>query len=143
VTIPSKPGQGPGLAYQTGADDTVRSQFVTNGVLLNTQDTNYRAVNDQWPVFALSMDMGNITTATQPWVLSVGHVREPAVQYIVAGNGRQARSLYFWSAFATISDAVSLVFFLYAPCSSHLMNYFCRDRYQPSWVITQPPYNAQ
>jgi Domain of unknown function (DUF5127) len=78
-------------------------------VLLNTQDTNYRPVDDQWPVFAFAMDMGNFTGPTQPWVISVGHVREPAVQYIVAGNGRQDRSLYFWSAFATVAGAVRLV----------------------------------
>ncbi|KIM20840.1 hypothetical protein M408DRAFT_119277 [Serendipita vermifera MAFF 305830] len=99
-----------GLTYQTGSDQNLRTQFVQNGVLLNTQDTDYRAVNDDWPVFALARDMGNVTSATEPFVMSIGHAREPAVQYIVSGGVLQDRSLYFWSAYATIADAIS--FFL-------------------------------
>ena len=101
--------QASGLTYQTGSDESVRTQFVQNGVLLNTQDTDYRAVNDKWPIFALARDMGNVTGATEPFVMSVGHVRDPAVQYVVSGGALQDRSLYFWSAYASVADAVSIV----------------------------------
>jgi hypothetical protein len=42
-----------GLTTQSGADVTVRSQFVGFGVLANTNDTNQpRAINNAFPVFA-------------------------------------------------------------------------------------------
>lgn len=40
-------------------------------------------------------------------VVAVGHVRDPAVQYIVAGGALQNRSLFFWSQFSSVKDAVS------------------------------------
>lgn len=36
--------------YQTGADTTVRGQFVSNGSLDNSQDGNFRAIGDDWSV---------------------------------------------------------------------------------------------
>ena len=43
--------------FQTGEDTVVRAQFINNGVLLNTEDSNFRAINDDWPVFAVSKDL--------------------------------------------------------------------------------------
>lgn len=92
--------------YQTGADVTVRAQFISNGVLPNTKDTNFRAVSVNWPVFALASDLGSISSPTEPLVFAIGHIRDPAISYIVANNGHQDRSLYFWSQY---SDAASLI----------------------------------
>jgi hypothetical protein len=39
------------MTYQSGADVTVRGNFLNDGDLANSQDTNYRAINDNWPVF--------------------------------------------------------------------------------------------
>lgn len=89
----------------------VRGQFITNGVLANTQDTVFRAIQDDWPVFAFAKDLGTVTKATTPVVFSVGLVRDPAVEYIIANDGTQARSLYFWSQYSTVA-AVVCVFFL-------------------------------
>lgn len=36
--------------YQTGADTTVRGQFVSHGSLDNSQDGNFRAIEDDWCV---------------------------------------------------------------------------------------------
>lgn len=49
--------QGAGVTFQTGQDTLVRGQFINNGKLANTQDTNFRAINNDWPVFALSKDL--------------------------------------------------------------------------------------
>jgi hypothetical protein len=43
------------MTYQSGADVTVRGNFLNMGDLPNTQDTNYRAINDNWPVFGFGM----------------------------------------------------------------------------------------
>ncbi|THG97612.1 hypothetical protein EW026_g4419 [Hermanssonia centrifuga] len=96
-----------GLTYQTGQDEVVRAQFINSGKLLNTKDTQFRAVSDDWPVFALSHDLGTISAATPPVVVSIGHIRDPAVQYIIANGALQNRSLYFWSQFSSVQDAIS------------------------------------
>lgn len=99
-----------GVTYQTGQDTVVRAQFINNGKLANTQDTNFRAVSDNWPVFGFAHDLGSVNAATSPVVISVGHVRDPAIQYIIAGGVLQSRSLYFWSKYSTVASAIS--FFL-------------------------------
>jgi len=43
------------LTYQSGSDVNVRGNFLNNGVLPNTQDTNYRAISDNWPAFGFGM----------------------------------------------------------------------------------------
>ncbi|EJF60361.1 hypothetical protein DICSQDRAFT_137441 [Dichomitus squalens LYAD-421 SS1] len=95
-----------GATFQTGEDVVVRAQFATNGTLLNTQDTSFRAVSDRWPVFAFAHDLGAVASATTPVVYSIGHVRDPVVQYIIMNADTQARSSYFWARFASIGDAI-------------------------------------
>ncbi|KAJ6628752.1 DUF1793-domain-containing protein [Mycena sp. CBHHK59/15] len=96
-----------GATYQTGADVNVRAQFINNGKLANTLDTGFRAINNNWPVFGLSHDLGAIKAATAPVVFSVGHIRDPAISYIVAGGGTQSRSLYFLHQFSTPAAVIS------------------------------------
>ncbi|KAJ7684052.1 hypothetical protein B0H17DRAFT_941147 [Mycena rosella] len=97
-----------GVTYQTGEDVVVRSQFVNSSVLLNTKDTNFRAISNAWPVFAFAHDLGKVTgTPSNPVVVSVGHVRDPVVSYIVAGGKLQDRSSYFWNQFSDVTDAIT------------------------------------
>ena len=98
-----------GTTYQTGQDVVVRGQFISNGALANTQDTNFRAVSNDWPVFGLAHDLGTVSGTSPTVVYAVGHVRDPAIQYIVANNGRQSRNLYFWSEFSSVTDPVGTV----------------------------------
>jgi hypothetical protein len=70
-----------GLSYQSGQDIVVRTQFVNNGVLANTSDTNYRAIQDDWPVFGFSVDLGQTGGTARSVPLSIGLVRTPAVSY--------------------------------------------------------------
>jgi len=71
-----------GVTYQIGADGAVRAAAVNNGRLDNSVDTQFRAINDRWPVFAFNIDLGSVTRQTDDVVLSIGHVREPAVSYL-------------------------------------------------------------
>jgi hypothetical protein len=94
--------------YQTGQDTVIRAQFINNGKLANTQDTNFRAVSNNWPVVAFAHDLGTVsTTTTSPVLFSVGHVRDPAIKYILAGGALQSRSLYFWSQYSSVSAVIS------------------------------------
>lgn len=98
-----------GVTWQNGADVTVRAQFINNGKLPNTRDTNFRAISNAWPVFAISHDLGNVRAATTPVVTSVGHIRDPALRYIIAGGATQLRSLYFFTQFSTPAAVVSKI----------------------------------
>ncbi|KAG7096816.1 hypothetical protein E1B28_004225 [Marasmius oreades] len=100
----STPNTG-GATFQTGADVTVRAQFIQNGRLANTRDTNFRAISNNWPVFGLAHDLGSVTSGSV--LFTVGHVRDPAIQYIVKGGALQDRSLFFWSRFSTTGDLIT------------------------------------
>lgn len=101
------------MTYQTGQDAVVRAQFVNYGVLSNAEDTNFRAISHDWPVFAFAHDLGTVSiAATDPLIYTVGHVRDPAIQYIIANNVYQPRSVYFWSAYSSVADLVRKYFFL-------------------------------
>jgi hypothetical protein len=96
-----------GTTYQSGGDKSVRNTFLQSGKLPNTQDTNFRNINDNWPVVGFAHDLGSVKAATQPVVITVGHARDPAIQYIIAGGALQDRSAYFWSKYNTAASAVS------------------------------------
>lgn len=86
----------PGLTWQIGADAAVRSTVLGNGSLADTVDGNQpRAINNSWPVFAFHFDLGSVRGSTRSAVLSIGHVREPAVSYL----GDQLPPLWrsYWS----------------------------------------------
>jgi hypothetical protein len=98
--------------YQTAADVVARAQFINNGYLLNTQDTNFRAIQNSWPVFALAQDFGTVTTSTSPVVFTIGHVRNPAIEYIIANDMIQFRSIYSLSYFPTVDAMVNSLLFI-------------------------------
>ncbi|KAJ3489251.1 hypothetical protein NLI96_g2242 [Meripilus lineatus] len=97
---------GTTTSWQTGEDVALRTQFVNNGVLQYTQDTSFRGVSDKWPVFSLAHDLGLVNSASDPVVFAVGHVRDPAVEYLGANGQTQHRSLYFWTKYNSVSDAL-------------------------------------
>jgi hypothetical protein len=75
-----------GLTWQIGADTDVRKQIATQGVLANTEDPGKpRAINNRYPVFAFNQDLGPVGRQPRaPFVVSIGHVREPAAGYLGA-----------------------------------------------------------
>ncbi|KAK7064805.1 DUF1793-domain-containing protein [Favolaschia claudopus] len=101
---------GKGVTAQIGRDSVVRAQFLNNGVLSTVKDNNFRAISDSWPVFGLAKDLGKVGSSAADVTFAIGHIRDPAIKYVVAGNKKQERSLYFWSKFSTAQQVVS--FFL-------------------------------
>ncbi|KAL1661464.1 hypothetical protein GGF50DRAFT_129457 [Schizophyllum commune] len=95
-----------GLTHMSGPDKSVRTLFVNSSALDNSQDTTFRNVSDSFPVFAFAHDLGDVKDATEPIVMSIGLVREPAVQYVVSGNNMQDRSLYFWTEYGSVGDLI-------------------------------------
>jgi hypothetical protein len=88
--------QRSGLTYQSGQDVVVRGQFLANGTLSDTNDTNYRAINDNWPVFAFAVDLGQVKQRAGSVELSIGHVRTPAVSYL--GTGLASLWTTYWAS---------------------------------------------
>ncbi|KAJ7836329.1 hypothetical protein B0H14DRAFT_3460711 [Mycena olivaceomarginata] len=98
------------LLPQIGRDAVVRAQFLNNGVLSTVKDNNFRAIADSWPVFALEKDLGKVGSTAAAVTYAIGHIRDPAIKYVLAGNVKQDRSLYFWSKYSTAQQVIS--FFL-------------------------------
>ena len=91
-----------GLTIQSGADSVVRSQFISTGHLTNANDTNQpRAINNDYPVFAFSTSLGAVgTTATKPFTLLLGHVRDPAINFL--GNAVHSLWRQYWSSYESM-----------------------------------------
>ncbi|QRW21677.1 hypothetical protein RhiXN_06666 [Rhizoctonia solani] len=94
-----------GTTWQTGAETPIRDTFLRSGTLRNTIDTDFRPVNDTWPIMAIAQDLGEVATQAQVVTFTVGHSRDPAVKYF-SEAGEQARSLYFRSQFSSEVEAV-------------------------------------
>ncbi|KAK7060514.1 hypothetical protein VNI00_001279 [Paramarasmius palmivorus] len=98
---------GTSVTYQTGEDVTLRTGFIRDGRLNNTQDNNFRAISDRWPVFGFAHDLGSVTSSSKPVVIALGHVRDPVIEYIIANGELQRRSPYFLSQFSQVDDAIT------------------------------------
>ena len=94
-----------GLTFQSGADTVVRSSFVTSGALANTNDTNFRAINDDYPTFAFAVDLGSVEATTVGTLFSLGLTQEQAIQFDGASGDVSVPSLWT-SYYATELDAV-------------------------------------
>jgi hypothetical protein len=106
LTISTSTPNSASATYQTGQDTVVRAAFINNGVLPNTQDTNFRAISNNWPVFGFAHNLGTVSAASAPVLFSVGHVRDPALQYETK-SGLQNRSSYFWSKYSSVLTLIS------------------------------------
>ncbi len=96
---------GGGLTWQTGQDTVVRSGFAGSGSLPNTGDTAQpRAINDDWPVFALAKDLGTVSSgsASGLFQIDLGHVRTPAVSYL--GTDLQPWWTSYWGSWTAMLD---------------------------------------
>ncbi|KAF8168518.1 hypothetical protein B0H34DRAFT_62865 [Crassisporium funariophilum] len=95
----------PGLTWQTAASETTKHEFSVNGSMPNTQDTNFRAINDGWPVVVLVSDLGTISRTASPVVFALGLVRDPVIRYVRDG-GIETRRSYFWTKYPLIDQAI-------------------------------------
>lgn len=105
------------LTHQSGADNTVRMQFIDNGYLANTADTNYRAINDAYPVFGFSKDLGSVGSSSQSTLFQISLLQENAVQFLGANGVQPVQSLWT-SYFSNETQAVSYFYNDYEQASS-------------------------
>jgi hypothetical protein len=94
------------LTKKASADTEARGLFASAGKLDNGVDRNFRAINDRWPVFAFSRDLGNVNDRTQSVRFTVGLTLPNAVQFLGANGLMKLPSLWV-SYFGNASSAVS------------------------------------
>ncbi|KAH9064487.1 hypothetical protein EDB87DRAFT_1680356 [Lactarius vividus] len=89
-------GSGGENTFKTGLDADCRGLFQLRGTLDNLTDPNYRAISPDFPVFALSRDLGTIQATQDPVVWSIGFTTDPAIQYTdPSGDAPRDRSLFY------------------------------------------------
>ncbi|KAI9738085.1 MAG: hypothetical protein M1818_005513 [Claussenomyces sp. TS43310] len=97
-----------GMSYQSGADVDVRGAFISNGNLANTSDTDYRAISDNWPVFAFANDLGSVGTTPKSILYSIVHSQPNAIQFDGASGIVSVPSL--WTSYFN-NDTALVSFF--------------------------------
>ncbi|VDC04698.1 unnamed protein product [Peniophora sp. CBMAI 1063] len=100
--------QSSGTSLRTGSDQDTRGQFVRNGTLDNSGDTQFRTITDAWPVFAFAQDLGSITSTSAPIVWAVANIRDSgahgAVTYSDLSGQTQNRSLFYRQKYSDDSE---------------------------------------
>ena len=96
-----------GMTYQVGPGGDVRTSFLTNGTLNNTVDMKFGAINDEWPVFAFSHDLGPVVASnTSSVVYTIGYVRDPLAQLSNIPNINSLRGPYYATRYSDVADMV-------------------------------------
>jgi len=85
------------MTYQSGTDQTVRGNFINNGVLPNTQDSNFREISSDWPVFAFANALGNVGSSPVTTLYTIVHAQQNAIYFDGAEGLQPVPSL--WTAY--------------------------------------------
>jgi len=96
-----------GLSYQSGGDAAVRSQFATSGSLANTNDTKYRAINNDYPIMGFAKDLGSVGSTPVKTLFTIGLYQEQAIQFSSTSKTPSPVNSLWTAYFANEIDAVS------------------------------------
>ncbi|TPX12214.1 uncharacterized protein E0L32_007100 [Thyridium curvatum] len=100
---------GDGFTHKSGSDVDVRGQFAQTGKLDDGQDDKFRAVNDNWPVFGLSKDLGDVSGTEKEVLFTLGVAQDQVINFQGATDGPAGLKGLWTSAYG--SDVDSLVAF--------------------------------
>jgi hypothetical protein len=70
-----------GLSYQSGPHDVVRLQFAQNGSLANSEDTRYRPINEDFPIFGYAQDLGSVGKKAKSTLFQLSLHQRECVQF--------------------------------------------------------------
>ena len=97
--------QGNNITYKIDSDSVSRNMFLQHGVLDKNIDKRFRAINNAFPVFAISCDFGTIQATQTPLVWAVGYTTDPAISYTdLSGAPATPRLLYYKSKYPQADD---------------------------------------
>ena len=94
------------LTHQSGSDKEVRSAFTSTGALANSNDGNFRAINDSYPTFGFAVGLGTVGSSPVSTLFTLGHAQEQAIQFDGA-NGNVSLPALWTSYYADELAAVS------------------------------------
>ncbi|KAI9459211.1 hypothetical protein BJY52DRAFT_387895 [Lactarius psammicola] len=94
------------VTFKIAQDTVSRASFVLNGSLDNQTEANFRAISDNFAVFAISRDLGLIQATKDPVVWTVGLTMDPVINYTDNSGAAQQRSLFYKTRY---SDDTSLI----------------------------------
>jgi len=95
------------VSWKIDSDANCRTLFQVQGRLDNiAMNEPPRAIQDNWPVLAVSHDLGTITALSQPIITVIGFMRSPAVLLTDLSNVQQARPLYYETKYSNPVDLV-------------------------------------
>ncbi|KAJ3555355.1 hypothetical protein NM688_g2626 [Phlebia brevispora] len=98
----------PNQSTCTNIDTTCRSQFQQSGSLGSISAmVGPASISFPYPVFAMAVDLGTISSTSSPVMWAVGAVRDPAIGYTGFGGTEQYCRPYWSSQFKTAVDAVT------------------------------------
>jgi Domain of unknown function (DUF5127) len=125
VNQPS-PIQVDGVSYTIAQDQTSRTDFLVNGALDNqVADTSFRPIQSDFPVFAISRDLGIILATQAPIVWAIGYTVDPAISYSdLSGAPPKKRRAYYKSQYGDDGSLVSYNSYR----GASLLNIFGLDR---------------
>ncbi|KAL0570895.1 hypothetical protein V5O48_011061 [Marasmius crinis-equi] len=96
---------GSGVTWQTASDAITRVQFLSEGLLANTADTNFRPVATDFLVVGIAYDFGSITSTSSPAVLALGVARDPAI-FENGSSGTRSHRPYFTTKYNSVTDGI-------------------------------------
>ena len=83
-----------GLTHQSGRDEDVRGQFISNGALDNSEDGDYRPIEDNYPVFGFANDLGLVGTTSVQSRFAINLMQENNIQLESSSGTRAIPSLW-------------------------------------------------
>jgi hypothetical protein len=96
------------VTFKSGQDTVVRGQFASNGLLTDSQNLNYRAISDDWPVFGFTANLGSVGSNPVSTLFTIGLCQDNAVQFNGTSGYNPVPSL--WSSYFS-SEPEALSFF--------------------------------
>ncbi|PPJ50023.1 hypothetical protein CBER1_06813 [Cercospora berteroae] len=99
------------LTHQSGADVDVRKKFTDDGTLANTDDTNFRPINQAFPVFAFAKDLGSVGNQNVETLFTINLLQQNSVQFATGVKQIQSMPAYWRAAYG--DDELSAVATMY------------------------------
>ncbi|KAI4617594.1 uncharacterized protein J4E87_008230 [Alternaria ethzedia] len=97
-----------GLTHKSGADSEVRDAFDNDGSLDNAEDSEFRPINAEWPVFGYALNMGSVGSDVKSQLYTIGLCQDDAIQFLGADGLNNVPSL--WKSYFQ-DDLAALSFF--------------------------------
>lgn len=98
------------LTYQSGIDTEVRGNFISAGKLENTKDSNFRPINQSWPVFGFSNGLGSVGSKAVSTVYTIGLTQDNAISFLGEGTSLTTVPSLWKSYFSSSIDAVTFFY---------------------------------